>query len=472
MRDHRNSFWKTGILVLMILAAAAAALYWKGSLGHRPGPGSGKEETGTEGRKQAEPEQSLSEFCEDKALDAWFDSIEESTPVKLTYILYGEGPVSMEFTDPGLILKAAKALMTVRIGGPSEQDPDNISDAGGSGYYFEMEDGTKMSFSFIFGSFRWKKGKWHDVADYGELIDVGRELERIGNPQYTAVYAQDMGFYTEVLETYGTVWQPEDGLGGGLFIYPEETGQLPFVQICRCEGDRDSLLNDELDRYMRAQIRQSGAALLEEGGTETLAVYGKELPCVLYTAELPEEMGGGTVCYRNLLLDEMDDLLGEPCLIRFCAAYREAPSQDADALVRQEKVLTALYQAVREFTFKHKAYTAKDVQPDNYLPDFINDDRIRAWFAGLGDHFPDMMTCTTDSWENFEDPEDIRQTLEALKTVKIGGRSEKRVGASDRRIYDFLYTDSGAHLSFDFFADTFYWNGVSYDVLDWGKLKK
>ena len=65
-----------------------------------------------------------------------------------------------------------------------------------------------------------------------------------------------------------------------------------------------------------------------------------------------------------------------------------------------------------------------------------------------------------------------RQILDALQTVKIGGRSARHTGASDRRIYDFLYIDSGECLSFEFFADTFYWKGVSYDVLDWGDLKK
>ena len=62
------------------------------------------------------------------------------------------------------------------------------------------------------------------------------------------------------------------------------------------------------------------------------------------------------------------------------------------------------------------------------------------------------------------------RVLKALKTVRIGDISEKHVGGSGRKIYDFIDTDTGDLQSFTFFEDTFNLDGESYDVLDWGEL--
>ena len=70
-----------------------------------------------------------------------------------------------------------------------------------------------------------------------------------------------------------------------------------------------------------------------------------------------------------------------------------------------------------------------------------------------------------------QDPDEIRRALDALQTVKIGDVSAERVGASGRRFYDFTYSDTGADQKFEFYENTFFWDGQSYDVLDWGELK-
>ena len=320
----------------------------------------GKEQTGQEqtGQEQtgqsAGADKSLREFCEDEELNDWFDSIEENVPVKLTYIIYGEAPISMEFTAPELILKTAKALETVEIDGLSEENPDYVSDAGGSGYYFDMEDGTSRSFTFVLGCFRWKDSEWHDVATYGELRDVGEELAKIGNPEHVYVYAEDRGFYTKTLETYETAWQPEDGVAGGMFIYIGEVGAAPYVEICRCnsEADPETFLTGELDERMRSEIEISGASLLDVSDVNTYTANKKELPCVLYTAEVPKEQGEGRICYLNLVMqEEDDDAAGGTRLIRFCAVYRESDQEEESE--ERADTLRALEEAVEEFYYKY-----------------------------------------------------------------------------------------------------------------------
>lgn len=207
--------------------------------------------------------------------------------------------------------------------------------------------------------------------------------------------------------------------------------------------------------------------MAEEAKTETYSTFHKkDLPAALYTAEMPEEQGGGTINYYNVVLKDKDDLLGDPCLIRICAAYRGGDARE------EQKVKEMLRIAVDEFVYKQKIFEEKDVQPGNTLLEFINDDRINAWYAGYDEHMPDMLIYTTSSWELIEDPEEIKKTLEAVLTVRIGGLSEKHVGASGRRIYDFTYVDTGDGMQFEFYEDTFFWDGKSYDVVDWGKLGK
>lgn len=490
MRDHYYSLMKKRFVTLIVVVGVAATAICLSACGQGEGgssgagqggaSGTGPEQTGIETTEQAK---SLREFCGDAELDAWFDSIEENTPVSMTFIEYGEAPIAMDFTDRELILKAVAALQTVEIDGLSEENPDYVSDAGGVGYYFDMEDGTTRSFSFMMGCFQWKQGEWHDVAGFGDLPAVDEKLDRIGNPKLVYVYAEDGGFYTEALETFGTEWQPEDGFGGGLFIYAGEAGTAPYVQICRCASDADAeaFVSGELDEYMRSAIAESGAALVETGQVEPYTVGRTEMPSVLYTAELPSEQGGGRICYLNVVREERDDQLGVPCLVRFCAVYREADDADAGAAggsaggsedsAEKSEMMNVLRVAIKEFCFKYMAYEKKDVQPGNYLLDFINDDRIRAWFEGIENNMPDQLIYTTDSWETIDDPEKVERAINALQTVKIGGVSSKHVGASGRRIYDFMYVDSGEDISFEFYEDTFYWDGESYDIEDWGELK-
>lgn len=455
----------SALLAVLIAAAVLAAGCGSKTEENPQGTKTGQETEGTGQAAGAVKDQSLTDFCADEELNTWFGSLDENTPVKMTYIIFGEAPIAMEFTDRDLILETAQALQTVRIGGLSEENPDYVSDAGGSGYYFDMEDGTAMSFTFVLGCFQWKGGEYHDVTSYGNLTEISETLSRIGNPQYVNAYAEDGGFYTECLETYATQWKEEDGLGGGLFIYPGEEGELPYVEICRCAGDSadpEAFLEGELAQYTTREIEESGAVLSEKGAVQSYTMRRKTLPGVLYTAALPEE--AGNVQYLNLVLQEEDDLLAEPHLIRFCAAYIEEDTAGRDA------VMKALESAVDGFTFRYAAYEKKDVQPGNFLVDFINDDRLRVWFDSVDDHCPDNLTFMKSSWENTEDSAEIRKVLEALKTVKIGGLSDKHVGGAGRRIYDFHYTDSGAYQSFDFFKDTFSYKGESYDVLDWGEL--
>ncbi len=463
----RSGLTFKGLIVALIIAAGiiAIGLYLKSTGQELPVPG-GSNSGKTSGQTAKEPSVPLREFCADAELDAWFDKIEEDAPVRMRYIIFGYAPVEMEFTDRDLILRTVKALETVMIDGPSDENPDNVSDAGGDGYYFEMEDGSKKSFAFIMGCFQWNRGGYHDVTSYGELRKLNEELSRIGNPQLEYVYAPDSGFYTQMLETYTSAWIEEDGVGGGLYIYGGAEGEIPYVGICRCAStvDPGAFLAGELDQYMRAEVEKAGGVLAEEVKTETYSTFHKkDLPCALYTAEFPKEQGG-TISFFNVVLKDKDDLLGDPCLIRFCAAYRGGDEK------QKNKAMEMLRVAVDEFYYKHRIFEKKEVQPGNLLLDFINDDRIRAWVAGFEERPADFLFYTTKSWESIEDPEEIRKTLEALQTVRIGGLSDKHVGASGRRIYDFMYSESGESMQFEFFEDTFFWNGKSYDVVDWGKL--
>lgn len=466
MRNRSGLTFK-GFIVAMIVAAGIAAM--GGYLKSMEQSGTPLSAGSPNTRKTSEPSVPLREFCADADLDAWFDNIEENTPVRMYYTVYSIAPVEMEFTDRDLILRTAEALQTVMIDGPSDENPDNVNDASGDGYYFEMEDGSKRSFAFIMKCFQWNRGGYHDVTSYGKLKAMNEELARIGNPQLEYVYAPDNGFYTQMLETCSTAWLEEDGVGGGLYIYNEKDGDIPYVEICRLSSteEPDAFIAGELDRYMRAMIEEAGGVLTDEVKTQTYSTFHKkDLPSALYTAQMPDEQGGGTLNFYNVILKDKDDLLGDPCLIRICAAYRGGDER------QEQKIKEMLRIAVDEFVYKQKIFEKKDVQPGNTLLDFLNDDRISAWYAGIDGHFPDMLFYTTSSWELIEDPEEIRKTLEALMTVRIGGLSDKHVGASGRRIYDFTNTETGEGMEFEFYQDTFYWNGKSYDVVDWGKLGK
>ncbi len=466
--NKKHGAIKNGIFaVLLVLVVLIAWIVIADVRNERNGGGSFNVEGNKGGSETKMRTKSLTDFCNDEGLNRWFNDIDKDTPVKLNYMIYGVAPVMLEFTDRDIILKTVEALKTVMIDGESSKNPDYVLDAGGHGYSFIMEDGSNISFSFVLGCFRWARGKWHNVASFGQLAKVNDELREIGIKEHEFVYARDGGFYTKVLETYKTEWKQEDGFAGGLHIYVSEKDETtPSIEICRCETTAASpkeYLEGELDTYMRAQIEKGGATLLEAGKVEEYKNRRKTIPSVLYTAELPEDQGGGKIYYKNLALLGKDHLLGESCIVRFCAAYRE---DDKDA------VLNELDWVISEFYFKYKYYEKKEVQPNNYLVDFINDDRIRTWFDGIDNNMPDTLIYTTKSWEDISDPEQVRQILKAIQTVKIGELNKTHVGASGRRHYDFIYNDSGEGQSFMFYGDVFSWKGEEYDVLDWGDLKK
>ena len=413
----------------------------------------------------AEPEtQYLQDFCDDPELDAWFEDIEENVPAELDFWIYGEGPYDMVFTDPELILETARALQTVQIGGLADEDPDNVSDAGGVGYYFTMEDGSVRSFFFIMGCFREQDEPWHDVVSFGDLPEVNEKLNRIGNPEYLYAYSDDDGFYTQYLETYQTDWRSEADWWGGLFIYTDEAGS--FVEISRIEGDADpedpeGVLEGYLADQMNEALTEGGDRITDAGELQEYEIGKETMPGIRYTLE---DADGDMWKLLVLVLQTEDSLMDEPHLVRFCAAYRDGYT-DAE-----ETVMKALDAAVRNFHLKHMYYEQKDVQTDGPLLDFINDDGIRAWFAKAGEQPPEELTYVEDTWYIITDPEAVCTVLEAIQTVRIGGISDAHVGGSGRQIFDFM-DESGNMMSFMFFEDTFNWEGESYEVLDWGDLE-
>ena len=411
----------------------------------------------------------LREFCADKEVDAWFDGLDQNKPVKLEYWVYGEAPYSMEFTDEELITETARALQSVEIGGVSEENPDWVDDAGGGGYYFTMEDGSTIGFAFMMGCFKWNGSEYHDVASFGTLPKVSEKLEEIGNPQPVPVYAGDSGFYTEALATYETDWAEEDGVIGGLFIYPEEKGVPPFIEISRCidetPDDPEGYLTDYLIKNLREEIEgtMEGAEFRENGKVREYEYGGRTfvgMPCSIISED------GETLTMQVLVLKTQDTLLDEDHLVRFYAMYDETDEEQA------KKMEDALYLAAKEFNLKNMWYEEGEVQPGSLLLDFCNDPALNAWFEKAEKETPDDVTLITESWHMAEDPELVHAVLEALKTVRIGEESDEIIGASGRQIYDFSYHDTGNYQSFEFFEDTFFYDMANYKVLDWGDLEQ
>ena len=428
----------------------------------------GKAESGTDGGDEGI--RSLQEFCDDDEVDAWFAQIKDEPPAKLTYWIYGEGPFSMEFTDEDLIMEAADALQTVTIDGLSEENPDLVEDAGGIGYYFEMEDGTTMGFSFMMGTFQWNDSEYHDVASLGDLGEVNEKLEKIGNPQYLPVRAGDDGFYTEYLETYETQWVDEEGVTGGLFIWMDGPGEAPYIAIGRCvdetPDDPEGYLTGYLAPKMKESVKEDIDASFEAAGEVQEYEYGgKTFTGQMFTVTGTGEDGADeTANMLILVLKTKDSLLNEDHLVRFYAVYDENDEEET------AKVETALENAANEFSLKHMWFERGEVQPDNYLLDFMNDEGIRAWYDKALAQPPDELLVTTDTWHAVDDPELIRKTLEALATVRIGDVAEDVVGASGRQIYDFIDQETGNYVSFEFFENQFSYEMEDYIVLDWGDL--
>lgn len=415
--------------------------------------------------KEEAAAKSLQDFCDDEELNEWFKSLETDPPVKLTYIIYGEAPISMDFTDSDLIKQTAEALQTVRIGGESEDNPDNTADGGGSGYSFTDKDGNEIYFTFMLGSFRWKGGTWHDVENWGELPAVSTELNRIGNPPYVYVYSEDEGFYTQCRENCATVWKNEDSWDGGMTIYDREENKLPYIQICRTDGDArdpENYLMNGLAEQMTREIEAAGGSVLKAGDLQEYAVGGKHLPGILYTVSTKEH---GIHQLLVLVMKKADSQTREDRLVRLCAAYTDEDSGEKNTAM---KMLNA---AVQNFVLKYMYRPEnKEVQTGSLLLDFCNDDDLRKWFEDAEKKLPDELIYMADTWYTVTDPDTIRKTLEAIQTVRIGGVSDAHVGGSGRQIFTFYDHGTDDSHDFMFFQSTFDWDNESYDVIDWGDL--
>ena len=424
---------------------------------------------------------SLIEFCADEEVTAWFNSLDENPPVEMQYWVYGEGPYGMEFLDPELIMQTAKALKTVRIGDSADFDPDSICDAGGSGYYFVMADGSKMNFSFIMNTFQWNKSGYYMVDSYGDLDDISVVLEQIGNPQYQYIYSEDDGFYTKVLETYTTDWQDEEDFFGGLRIYLGEAGEPPFISIARCDTDdpdADYFLYVETDERLAEELSSHGWTLGGTGEYKDFEFRKTTLPGVEYSVTASD---GTELALIVLAMETKDSLLRQDRLVRFCIVYPRTDEPEVQKTptpgiistgsgTLTQRVMEALDEAVNEFHLKAMYYKQDEVQPNNTLLDFCNDDALRAWFDQAEKNPPLQLVYNAESWYEITDPDAILTVLSALKTVKIGDVSSAHVGGSDRQIFDFI-DEAGNPMSFMFFSNVFDWGNESYDVLDWGDLE-
>ncbi len=407
--------------------------------------------------------QYLRDFCQDEELNTWLDRLEENMPVKMELWTYGEAPYGITFTEPEIITETVRALETVVIGDVSPADPDSVCDAGGTGYYFEMQDGTEISFHFILGTFRWKGGEYHSVVDFGTLQELTRILNETGNPQYEYVSSPDDGFYTRYLEIYKTGWLDESKVLGGLFLYLGDEGSVPFVSIGRCPKEMTD--PEEYIRYAVSEIKAGGGTAegLDPANIKMFTAGDMELPGVLLSTKDEE---GRMVEVLILAMQTKDSLLREDHVVRFCAAYRLEDEREKNQVQR------ALDAAVENFYLKQMYFEKGPVRPDSFLLDFCNSDALNAWYDNALMDLPDQLVYMADTWYLITDRETIRQVLEALKTVKIGGLSKTRVGASGRQTFDFVDSDSGNSREFMFFQNTFSWDVNSYDVLDWGDLAK
>lgn len=408
---------------------------------------------------------SLREFCKDPEMDAWFEGLEENVPVQLDYWVYGEGPYNMIFTDRDLILKTARALETVKIGGVSAQNPDNVADAGGAGYYFTMQDGSKTGFTFMMGTYRGKDGKYHDVAGYGDLTEVSSELHAIANPEIYYAYSEDDGFYTTYLGTYRTEWKPEEDFEGGLSIYTATDEDEPYVEIGRYEGtaeDPEIYLTEQYLPALEEKVQTGGGVILETDDVQPMEFGAVTLPGVYCTIETGEDTVKRLLV---LALQAEDTLIREQHIVRFCALW------DASDEEEQEEIMEVLDRAVREFHLKHMYFEETAVQPENTLPAFCNSEELNTWLNHAQENLPDSVTMMTDTWYMSENPDTIRAVLAALQEVRIGEASTEIVGAAGRRIYTFADHETGDYMEFCFFKDYFEWENTNYQVLDWGSLK-
>ena len=118
---------------------------------------------------------SLLDFCNDKELTEWFDSIDDEPPARLVYeyVEYEGDRYDKESSEQDVITSAVKALLTVKIGEKADFD---VLDGQYETYTFEMKDGSKKVFTFDNDMFSWNNGKNHVVADYGDLSGVSERM--------------------------------------------------------------------------------------------------------------------------------------------------------------------------------------------------------------------------------------------------------------------------------------------------------
>lgn len=421
----------------------------------------------------------LLDFCNDPELNAWFEAAEEDLPVRLEYWVFGEAPYAMEFMDPELISETLNALKTVVIGEATDFDPAQWCDAGGDTFYFEMADGSKQGFAFEMNHFQWDDSGYHVVESYGDLLKVMRELNEIGNPDDTYIYSEDDGFYTQCSEIYETRWYTEQDLLGGLNIFLNDVDSSPVVTIARCFTDVT-----DADVYLEEAV----PVLIEEmtGSSDWYAEDVEDTEFTAGTMVLPgmhytlNDGNGNEYQLLVLILNTHDSLLNEEHLVRFCALYQEDEEEQEKkewnpainaARSEVETVNDALYKAIKEFNLIYMAHEESEVQEGASLFEFCNDDRLDAWLEKVAQEPAEELIYTADTWYLITDPDAIQTVIEALATVQIGGVSDAHVGGSDRQIFDFM-DESGNGQTFMFFADTFNYEGESYEVLDWGELSE
>ncbi len=413
---------------------------------------------------------SFLDFCNDSELTEWFDHLEENPPVKLEYTVFGEAPYEMTFTDMALILETAKALLTVKIGEETDFDPDTVADGTGQGFLFTMEDGSDKWIMFDMGTFRWKGGARHKIADYGELPDMTSRLYEEGHHEYDYIYADNDAFYTRYYDLYETGWKSEELPFGGVGIYMDRSGYSPFVTIRRIlgeDGDPADYLTDTLkDTVVKELVaggnkvdRISPVEYVKKKDAATGELWSRPQLCIDLT-----DPDGGKVRLILLLSRYTDNMVDQSVLVQFSAAYNSEDDKE------KETVMQAFNTAVGEFYIKSaRDYEKGDTKPGEPLFTFCNDEKLNEWYdRALSD--PPELVYTADVWYNGYDEETVVRVMKALKTVRIGDVSAKAAGASGRRIYDFVDPETGEPVDFTFFKDTFFYDGISYDVLDWGDL--
>lgn len=416
---------------------------------------------------------SLREFCDDPEVDAFFDNLADNQPVKLDYWVFGEAPYKMEFTDPALIQKTAAALQTVRIGAESDENPDNVADAGGDGFTFWWEDGSSIGFSFMMGTFAWNGSAYHHVDGYGDLAEMKQILHDEGFHTYDYVYAEDDGFYTEYYDLYETGWEDEDALFGGIRIYTEAEGEAPFVSIRRIlgeSGDPAVWLENTFPALLEQEAESAGGAVTSAGNVETGDHKSDGTGSVLLAHVVSSFTdAAGTVSRADVYVGEYeDDLVNETVLVQFAAVYEADAEEQADAC------LEALSYAIRRFYLDaYTRYDSGEVQPGELLFDFCNDARMNEWVETALENPPrDLFIRLPDEDIDItDDPDTVLRVLKALATVRIGDKATETVGASDPRYFMFIDPDTGEGMDIMFNKDQFNFGVNNYKVTDWGELR-